>query len=182
MKKYSISIGIIALALSPVFAETESTASARAMLAQGRPIMAAQMQMMTPTITTGDAATDAKIKALQTEMEAKIKAIRDEYQTKIKVVIGDRKVTISQGNGMDMRRGGEDHMMMAASSSKGEGNRGMMMRQGYPGIGSTSVQIENKGGSMRMQVRAHDDETGDTHVNVEMQGGVRGFFGRLFGH
>ncbi len=40
--------------------------------------------------TTGDAATDAQLKALFTEMEAKIKVIRDEYQAKIKAVIAAR--------------------------------------------------------------------------------------------
>ena len=188
MKKYIISSGIMALALTPALAETQAAVGTRVMVTQGRPAaVTAQMQMVPPTITTGDATTDAKIKALQVEMEAKIKVIRDEYQAKIKALIGDKKVTVTGGAGMEMREG-MGHMMMEASSTAGGGRgeaRGVMMRQGRTegrsGEESSSARMENNGGSMRMQVRSQGGEEGDANVEVNVEGGIRGFFGRLFG-
>ena len=141
------------------------------------------MQMMAPTITTGDAATDKQIKALQVEMEAKIKAIRDEYQAKIKAAIGERKATMiapkmsssataeeMRGRGMMMsssspRRDGE--MMRASSTSYGERYGAPMRRDGDRIPETQEVKGESTGGAV----------SGGS-LN---EGGIRGFFGKFFG-
>lgn len=83
----------------PVIVRSGTAIEGRAMIASGTPGeprgqiigMGNTSGSMRPP-QTGDPATDAKILALNKEMEIKIKAIRDEYTLKIKAIIGDKKV------------------------------------------------------------------------------------------
>ena len=91
MKKYIITSAMVLAAITSAAAEegreqgTQPTKMIKAMpasmrMASGTPgqmPMREMKEMGPPSITTGDAATDAKIKVLQAEMEVKIKAIRD---------------------------------------------------------------------------------------------------------
>ena len=194
MKKYIITTSVALIALSSVYAESGETKT-NPLERTGRPVMATStrpqmnpregqmMQMMAPTITTGDAATDKQIKALQVEMEAKIKAIRDEYQAKIKAAIGERKATMiapkmsssataeeMRGRGMMMsssspRRDGE--MMRASSTSYGERYGAPMRRDGDRIPETQEVKGESAGGAV---------SSGSLN-----EGGIRGFFGKFFG-
>lgn len=178
MKKYVITTAIALTAISGVFAEGQegkrmmATSSRPAMV---KPVIKGEM-MGQPTITTGDAATDAQIKVLQTEMEAKIKAISDEYQAKIKVLIGDKKVKTGKG---EWERGTSTRMEMKKGSStmmrheEGE-HEGMMSPTGTP--------MRREGGRMPngSMVKGESTEAAGATTG-ESQGGVRGFFNRFFG-
>lgn len=157
------------LATAVSFAVAEQGEVARPRLMQAAVAVPAQM-MAQPVITTGDAATDAKIKALQDEMEAKIKAIREEYRTKIDAAIGDKKV---------IGRGIVGTMM--GTSTQGTGTRMIMRKEMQEDRREdrqdrreeAKAQGENVGYAMRNE-RANE--------NAEArEGGIRGFFGRLFG-
>lgn len=140
MKKYIISsVLIIAATLS---AAAEGSAVAGSATLKARPMMPAQGGPMNMNITTGDAITDAKIKALQIEMEAKIKTLHEDYMKQIKVVIGDKKVLtggMMLNASATMRMGGGEHDNM---TGKGEGR--MKMASGTPGQGGERENMMRK--------------------------------------
>ncbi len=185
MKKYVITTAIALTAITGVFAEGQEGRRMMATTTRAAMVMPASqgIMMSQPTITTGDAATDAQIKALQTEMEAKIKAIRDEYQAKIKAVIGDRKVKTGNGEWMrasstrmDMRKGSSTMIHHNENESEHEG----MMN----GSGTPVMRGEGRGEGNRVpregMVKGESTEAPGAST-AEFKGGVRGFFGRLFG-
>ena len=65
----------------------------------------AMMMVAAPTITTGDANIDAKIKALQDERATKIKAINADYEAQIKALVGIRPITVTRPNGQASANG-----------------------------------------------------------------------------
>jgi hypothetical protein len=162
MKKYIISTAVVVTAIIAASAQgVEPRGQAVRPIsasANGIPTMPAMPQ---PIISTGDAATDAKIKALQTEMEAKVKAIRDEYQAKIKLTIGDRKTTISLSRGPSTVPVPVDVKAAPAVSSQTE-----------------AVTLSEKPEGGRPVTMRSD---GTIAPATEPQTGVRGFFWRIFG-
>ena len=190
MKKYIISSAIVLAVIASVSAEGGEK---RGMAARPAvmPTTGAPM-MMPPTITTGDAVTDAKIKALQTEMEVKIKAVREEYQAKIKEVIGDKKVN----TGNDRMNRGSSTMrtgMREASSTRMEergerrGTSTMMHRDDDMMNGSGTPEgrpekMERGEGQVPSGRQVKGESTGsDSEKAAPSQNGARGFFNRLFG-
>lgn len=169
MKKYIISTAIMLTAVASVFAQQGAVTQPSSMPVTGAPMM------MPPTITTGDATTDAKIKALQTEMEAKIKAIRDEYQAKIKALIGDKKVNM----GNDMRNRGSSTLRMEGRKEKRDGMKGSSTMM-HEDMNETMDHREGgvpKGGMVKGESAGNKDgERGNSE-----QAGLRGFFNKLFG-
>ena len=124
--------------------------------------------MIEANITTGDAATDATIQALQKELQTKVEALRTEYQAKIKAAIGDRKVTI---------RGG---MMASSTGARLPMGQGMMMR-------ATGTPMQGKPGQLRIRTQADgnvEGESVDASANegaVVTHPGIFGFLKGLFG-
>jgi len=187
MNKYIISAGIATLAISSVSALESGAArenirpvmmNMKASSTLARPAIAATalMQAMPLIPVTGDAATDATIKALQTEMEAKIKVIRDDYQAKIKAVIGDKKIlnrppmaTSSQREMMRKEGEGERPMMGGAT-----GTRAMEVRKEMMQNGSTSAP-RPVGRMMGGQVKGAETSEAQTGGL-----GIFGFFGKMF--
>lgn len=104
--------------IAPAQAMSSSSRVAPPKLEEGRPVSNMLQQM----VTTGDAETDAKIKALNVEMEAKIKSIRDEYQAKLKEIIGTRKIINSTSTRPMMPRDQEGNDQRFGSSTDNNGN------------------------------------------------------------
>lgn len=197
MKKYIITTGIALLALSSVYAEnrevhtTQPGRMGRPMMATStRPAMRTEgsisAQMMSPSITTGDATTDAAIKALQIEMEAKIKAIRQEYQVKIKALIGDKNVTINNGDSMVITgsatmRGDDHERMMRGSSTMMNHDERMRASTTHDGEMMDRQMIHQEGKTSDGQGVSNGSTKTEGGHAPQAQGGVRGFFGRLFG-
>lgn len=109
--------------------------------------------------TTGDAVTDAQLKALVTEMETKVKAIRDEYQAKIKVIIeariqaaGTSTRPMMPKNGGDQQRGGaEGQAGMNANATNTNGGVPPMPRMRIDGQVKgdfTASQSQPQGGGV----------------------------------
>lgn len=93
-----------------------------AAIATGTATLSAAAMPMPMMVSTGDAAIDAQILALNKEMEVKMKALRDEYAVKIKAIIGDKKI-IPQMNTVTIRRA------EAGTVATGSGNVEVMMTQ-----------------------------------------------------
>ena len=208
MKKYIISSALMVAAIASVSAEQSASVTlTKATPVQGKAMVGMQVQMAQPvTITTGDAAVDAKIKALQQEMEIKIKAIRDDYMAKIKVVIGDKKVITGgmmlTASGTAMRMDGQGNMgwttstssrpqgRMMASGTPPQGDHGrMMMGSGTPPQGDRQGMNMRGEGGVPTNARVEGEATeggidqgvsasAAASVNVS---GIRGFFMHLFG-
>lgn len=146
MKKLAITTAMLAISTFAVHAEDqvrmqiEAQPGVRAGMpqmavtgARGVPTAVAGMEMMMPTMTTGDAATDAQLKALTTEMQAKIQAITTEYQAKMKAVIGNKKINVTMpamGTGAAVRaqvegNGGKKGEMRMEVTSAAQGDEAM---------------------------------------------------------
>jgi hypothetical protein len=192
MKKYIISTAIVLAAIASVSAEGTETRSVAQRQVTTKPTTGAGMMMVPSTITTGDAATDAKIKVLQAEMEAKVKAIHEEYYVKIKALVGDKKVN----TGNDMMNRGSSTMRMGmrgASSTRMEdrderrGTSTMMHRDGEMMNGSGTPEgrperMDRGEGQVPAGRQVKGESTGSGSGDAApTQTGVRGFFGRLFG-
>lgn len=190
MKKYIISTAIVLAAIASVSAE--SGEKHRVAVRPNGTSTAVGVMMVQPIITTGDATTDAKIKALQVEMETKIKAIREEYQAKIKAVIGDKKVN----TGNDRMNRGSSTMRMGtheASSTRMEdrgerrGTSTMMHRDDDTMNGSGTpegrpVKMDRGEGQVPSGRQVKGESTGSgSGDTAPAQTGARGFFNRLFG-
>jgi hypothetical protein len=127
-----------------------------------------------PLPTTGDAATDAQLKALVTEMETKIKAIRDEYQTKIKAIIETRIKAAGTSTKPMMPKKGE------------QGNRGEGRPESADGTqvdGSMNANTNANGAVPPMpRMRLDGQVKGDFTANQDAPtGGVIKFLRGLFG-
>lgn len=103
--------------------------AARVMMATASPAMMPAGQMMGPT--TGDPATDAKVKALMVEMDAKMRALQEEYATRLKAIIGDRVINTKDVRGpsptgmMMGERVGQDGTMSTGTVRAMEQRRGI---------------------------------------------------------
>lgn len=164
MKKITVTCALILAATLAVHAEEGSRAmgsrpdmvrpEARAMMGMmatsSRPLTAMADMMRgdipMPVITTGDATTDARLKALNTEMIAKIKAITDEYQTKMKAIIGNKNVTVSAP--IMQATPGAVRTMMAGREAEHD-NAEQEVRQEKP-----AGEIPSQGGKIRSFFRS----------------------------
>lgn len=189
MKKYTIATSVIVATLTFVSAQnygekptrleemkqasmqkmmrsTSSPAEMGKMMEKGiMPLLGVSIMM------TGDQETDAKLKALQVEMEGKIMAIRNEYQAKVKAIVGDR-------NGIAK----PPTVGMMGSTTPRRGDARMM--QGTSTEGSPSYK-EGDTRKMEMQMKRPQPEMGATmdrpQPPQQQEEGFRGFFERLFG-
>ncbi len=189
MKKYIISTSIAFVAIGTVFAQDAGDASsvaprepavmgrmqvtgaptggvvntmygkASAPTASARAIPANMMAVM-PTITTGDTALDAKIKALQEERIAKLKALNAEYDVKLKALIGNKTITIGRPAGQP-------------GSTTGDAGRGNAM-PGTPVVSAVPAQNGEPTGE-------YNSRDGDAMGENRPAAGIRGFIGRFFG-
>jgi ribosomal protein S13 len=195
MNKYIISTGIVLATISSVSAletgarenirpvmmmRASSTQAVHAISGMAQNMMVGQGMPSFPT--TGDATTDAAIKALQIEMETKIKAIREDYQTKIKAIVGDKKALnrhpMASSTQRDMMRkleGEVERPVMqdgSSSESRPTGDRPTMMQR----TGSSSESRPRP-----MMGRNEGQVKGaETSVDTGEASGIFGFFGRMF--
>lgn len=137
---------------------TPTTATARAAMP------AVMMGAAMPTITTGDATVDAKIKALQDERYAKIKALNAEYDAKLKAIIGDKTITIGRGGGVN---GGT-----APSAGKPSGR--MMLDA------NESASGDAQGGPVMGGLRVRTEGDASLGEPAPAPGIIRGLLNRLF--
>jgi hypothetical protein len=177
MNKLYIATAIAFTAITAASAE-EGGMMIRATTAVGAPMMrgsaqagvATEVRMM-PVMTTGDAATDAQLKALTVEMEAKIKAIRDDYQVKIKALIGDKKIMPMMASTTPgaMRGEGRGERMNATASGTA-----MMQREGD--------DRREEGDQMgRPMMGRAEGEQGAQFVSQDFSARVQNFFKGIFG-
>jgi hypothetical protein len=192
MKKYSILTALALTAVSFASAETQVTQQVGI---QKQP--QENRQIMPPVITTGDATVDARIKALQEEMEVKIKAIREEYQVKIKTAIGDKKILNQLRNGTSTQRigrEGEGREGRATSSpiTKDDAKRRFanevstssgreLLKKASTTPMTPGKQMPKDGRQITTDRQVRGASTTAESVQQENEGGVGGFFGRLFG-
>lgn len=192
MKKYIISTTLALTAITFTSAQTQVT---QQIAIQKQP--QENRQMMPPVITTGDAAVDAKIKALQEEMEVKIKAIREEYQVKIKAAIGDKKILNQLRNGTSSQRigrEGEGREGRATSSpiTKDDAKRRFanevstssareLLKKASTTPMNPGKPMPKDGRQIPTDRQVRGESTSAENVQQESQGGIGSFFGRLFG-
>lgn len=139
-----------------------------------RPAMKAEMKEMVQAgmaiPMTGDAATDAQLKTLATEMEVKIKAIRDEYQMKIKALVGDKKPMMASTSPAMKRTEGAEGERKEKEKNGGE-NR--MMRP-------TAMPPREREGEFE-GVMTEENGAAPLMQGGAVQGKVQSFFRGLFG-
>jgi hypothetical protein len=138
---------------------------------EGKAGMPLQMMEMR---STGDATKDAKVKALQQEMEAKVKAIHEEYKAKIDAIVGVRKDDDKRASSTRpvMKSPYGNPMMVRGSSTM---PRGTSTAPGKTGVMPGRPMME------RADERRDERKEQESAPRATSEGEAKGFFSRFFG-